>query len=188
MGRISRCDKLTEIDRLRLIGRIAEGVPWRQLECEFKIPFASIIEWSGRNGYVRTPTSVKRIIVETLLAEHESKHISEKNSKRFEGQPEKNSKQTEQKAAHKCTTGSLEAAAQEDVRDMRIGLGAARLALQVSALGLKSMLEINDTDPRSTKLWSECVAINVNTIRKIRGLDDTTAAANITIANPRSFD
>jgi len=37
-------------------------------------------------------------------------------------------------------------------------------------------------------LWSECVAINVTTIRKIRGLDDTTATANITIANPRSFD
>ena len=184
MGRISRCDKLTEIDRLRLIGRIAEGVPWRQLECEFKIPFASIIEWSGRNGHGRT--SAKRLWVESEMAKPE--RFSEKKTKRFEGESEKNSKQTEQKAAHKGMTGSLESAAREDVRDMRLGLQSARLALQVSALGLKSMLEINDTDPRSTKLWSECIAINVNTIRKIRGLDDTTTTANITIANPRSFD
>jgi hypothetical protein len=71
---------------------------------------------------------------------------------------------------------------------MRLGLQAARLALQVSALGLKGMREHKDPDPKAAKLWSECVAINVNTIRKIRGLDDTTATANITIANPRSFD
>ena len=111
MGRISKCDQLTEGDRLRLIGRIAEGVPWRQLECEFKIPFASIIEWSGRNGHGRT--SAKRLWVESEMAKPE--RIPEKKTKRFEGESEKKIKQTEQKAAHKCTTGSLEAAAQEDV-------------------------------------------------------------------------
>jgi hypothetical protein len=184
MGRISKCDKLTESDRLRLIARIGDGIPWRQLESEFKIPYASICEWASRSGHGRT--SAKRILVESEMAKPE--HISKTKTKSFEGESEKNYKRIEQKAEHRGLMGSLEAAAQEDVRDMRLGLQAARLALNVSALGLKAMIEIGDTDPRSTKLWSECIAINVNTVRKIRGLDDTAAAAHIVIANPRSFD
>jgi hypothetical protein len=82
----------------------------------------------------------------------------------------------------------VDAAAQEDVRDMRLGLQAARLALKVSAMGLKAMADSGRPDGKATKLWSECVAINVNTIRKIRGLDDNTQTASITIANPRSFE
>ena len=50
------------------------------------------------------------------------------------------------------------------------------------------MREHKDPDPCNAKLWSECVAINVNIIRKIRRLDDNTATASITIVNPRSFD
>lgn len=172
MARISKCDKLTEHDRLRLVGRIGEGVSWRDLAEEFSIPAASIREWADRNGYQRSPTASKRKMVEDLLTLPET------------------AQQTDQTAQRTVSTGStdVDAAAHEDARDMRLGLQAARLALQVSALGLKGMREHKDPDPKAAKLWSECVAINVNTIRKIRGLDDTTATANITIANPRSFD
>lgn len=172
MARISRCDKLTEHERLRLVGRIGEGATWEALAHEFGIASASIREWAGRNGYGRSPTASKRKMVEDLLAKPETAQIAD------------------QTAPPAVSTGNTEvdAAAQEDVRDMRLGLQAARLALQVSTLGLNGMIEHKDPDPKAAKLWSECVAINVNTIRKIRGLDDTTATANITIANPRSFD
>lgn len=172
MARISRCDKLTEHERLRLVGRIGEGASWRDLAEDFGIPAATIHEWAERNGYQRSPTASKRKLVEDLLTKPET---------------EQTEHQTEQRPV---STGNpdVDAAAQEDVRDMRLGLQAARLALKVSAMGLKGMADAGEADPKASKLWSECIAINVNTIRKIRGLDDTSATANITIANPRSFD
>jgi hypothetical protein len=176
MARISKCDKLTEHERLRLVGRIGEGASWRELEAEFKIPFGSIREWSERNGYGRSPTASKRKMVEDLLAKPETAQATSETKH-----------QPEQRAVSTGNT-EVDAAAQEDVRDMRLGLQAARLALKVSAIGLKQMADEQIADPKATKLWSECIAANVNTIRKIRGLDGTTANANITIANPRSFD
>jgi len=172
MARISKCDKLPEHERLRLVGRIGEGVTWRDLADEFGIPAATIHEWAERNGYHRSPTASKRKMVEDLLAKPETVQ------------------QTEQVEQRPVSTGNpeVDAAAQEDVRDMRLGLQAARLALKVSAMGLKQMADSGKPDGKSTKLWSECVAINVNTIRKIRGLDDVASNQTITIANPRSFE
>lgn len=173
MARISRCDKLAEHERLRLVGRIGEGASWDALAAEFEIPAGTIREWAGRNGYGRSPTASKRKMVEDLLT-----------------RPETAGQTAGQTASHAVSTGNpeVDASAQEDVRDMRLGLQAARLALKVSAMGLKGMADAGEADPKASKLWSECIAINVNTIRKIRGLDDTTQTANITIANPRSFD
>ena len=71
----------------------------------------------------------------------------------------------------------VDAAAREDERDMRLGLQAARLALQVSAIGLKAMKDRDIQDPKATKTWSECVSINVNTIRTIRSLNKDVEAA-----------
>ena len=175
MARISKCDKLTEHERLRLVGRIGEGATWEALEDEFGIAQSSIRSWADRNGYARSPTASKRKMVEDLLSKPESAETADS---------------ARQSATRAASTGNpeVDAAAQEDVRDMRLGLQAARLALKVSAMGLKQMADLGDPDPKASKLWSECIAINVNTIRKIRGLDDTTATANITIANPRSFD
>jgi hypothetical protein len=176
MARVSKCDKLTEHERLRLVGRIGEGVSWDTLATEFSIPASSIAEWAKRKGYGRSPTASKRKMVEDILAKPEVIETVGQTGA-----------QTGQSTV---STGNAEvdAAAQEDVRDMRLGLHAARLALNVSAMGLKGMADSGDPDPKATKLWSECIAINVNTIRKIRGLDDNTQTANITIANPRSFD
>ena len=166
MARISRCDKLAEHDRLRLVGRIGEGATWETLEEEFGIAFSTIREWAKRNGYGRSPTASKRKLVEDLLAKPETA-IDTASDK-------------PQTATVATSTGNLDvdAAAQEDVRDMRLGLTAARLALQVSAMGLKEQRDTGEADPKATKLWSECVAINVNTIRKIRGLDDPKPELN----------
>jgi hypothetical protein len=158
MPRVSKCDKLPEQDRLRLVGRIGEGASWDALGAEFGLPASTIAEWSRRNGYGRSPTASKRRMVEDLLAKPE---------------------QTAQTAgetvepAKTVSTGNpdVDEAAREDARDMRLGLTAARLALQVSAMGLKEQRDTGEADPKATKLWSECVAINVATIRKIRGLD-----------------
>lgn len=178
MARISRCDKLPEHERLRLVGRIGEGVSWRDLESEFGIAQSVIRAWAEKHGYGRSPTASKRKMVEDLLAKPEAAQHADKPA------------QQDAHRAESITTGNpdVDAAAQEDARDMRLGLQAARLALKVSAMGLKQMADAGEPDGKATKLWSECVAINVNTIRKIRGLDDTTATASITIANPRSFD
>ncbi len=175
MARVSKCDKLQEHDRLRLVGRIGEGVSWRDLEADFSIPAATIRQWAERNGHARSPTASKRKMVEELLARPETAQDGD---------------QTARQTAHcAVSTGNpdYDAAAQEDARDMRLGLQAARLALKVSAMGLKGMAESGEPDAKLTKVWSECVAINVATIRKIRGLDDQTQTAAITIANPRSF-
>lgn len=174
MARISKCDKLPEHDRLRLVGRIGEGATWRELEAEFGIAFATIRDWSERNGYQRSPTASKRKMVEDLLAKPE--------------QPAQEPAQPAQRAGTSTGNPDVDAAAHEDERDMRLGLQAARLALKVSAMGLKQMADAQVADPKASKLWSECIAINVGTIRKIRGLDDTTATASITISNPRRFD
>jgi len=180
MARISKCDKLTEHERLRLVGRIGEGASWRDLEADFGIAQSVIRLWAEKNGYGRSPTASKRKMVEDLLAKPEAaQHTDE---------PAQQLAQAAQRAGISTGNPDVDAAAQEDVRDMRLGLQAARLALKVSAMGLKQMADEQIADPKASKLWSECIAINVNTIRKIRGLDDTTATANITIANPRSFD
>lgn len=155
MARVSRCDKLPEHERLRLVGRIGEGVPWETLEDEFGIAQSSIRAWAERNGYKRSPTASKRKMVEDLLAKPESATQSAI-------------------PAIAVSTGNpdVDAAAREDERDMRLGITAARLAMDVSLMGLQAMHDAGDADPKATKLWSECIAINVNTIRKIRGLDD----------------
>lgn len=66
MPRVSKCDKLKEHDRLRLVGRIGEGVSWRDLAAEFDIPAATIREWSERNGYGRSPVESKRKAVDAI--------------------------------------------------------------------------------------------------------------------------
>ena len=88
--------------------------------------------------------------------------------------------QTAQRAESEPSTSTpdIDATAHEDEHDMRLGLQAARLALQVSAMGLKGMSDQQIDDSRATKTWSECIAININTIRKIRGLDEPKSDAS----------
>ena len=175
MARQSKCDALPEHERAKLIGLIAEGRPWRDLSAIFNIPTATIHEWASQHGYTRNPTSTKRLLVEQLMARPEQPVQTVQTE---QGQAEQ-AEQAEQSVVHRPE--DIDAAAREDARDMRLGLQAARLALQVSAMGLNEMRKAAVPDYRATKVWSECVSINVATIRKIRGLDDTNTAPVITI-------
>lgn len=190
MARKSKCDALTEQDRLKLIGMIGEGKSWREMSAAFNLPVATLHEWAERNGYQRSPTAAKRMLVEELLAKPEvrlARQVQPVETEQTEHSDEAEQEQTEQNAIQtehrSISTGNsdVDAAAHEDARDMRLGLQAARLALQVSAVALNEMRKARVNDARTAKVWSETVAINVATIRKIRGLDDTNTAPVITI-------
>ena len=72
MARVSRYDKLTDHERLRLVWMIGEGVPWEKLAAEFGISQGTIFEWAKRNGYQRSPSAAKRKMVEDLLVNPET--------------------------------------------------------------------------------------------------------------------
>ncbi len=79
---------------------------------------------------------------------------------------------------------NIETAADQDIQDMRLGLKGARAILQsaVDSVGLQGIhiteagkLELA-IEPKDLKVLSECIKINVETIRKIRGLDEPEKA------------
>ena len=70
------------------------------------------------------------------------------------------------------TTSTLEAAGDEDVRDMRFGLQAARMALTIVGKKLQAgVINHSQLAPRDIKSLSESIALNISTIRAVRGLD-----------------
>lgn len=71
-----------------------------------------------------------------------------------------------------CVKRVMEEAADEDAGDMTLGLKGARTALQRSVDALE--LLDPDADPRNLKTLSECVKLNVETIRTIRELNAPT--------------
>lgn len=169
MAKVSKCDSLPQESRMKLIAMISEGMPYAKISEIFDIPKTTIIDWASKNGLTKTPTEVKRKLVEQLVNRPTVGDGSE---------PDHFSDQSENKLGVDISTGNelIDRAAKEDERDMRLGLMAARIGLQVSALALKKMHQENKYHARESKIWSECVAINVTTIRKIRGLDDGNQA------------
>jgi len=77
------------------------------------------------------------------------------------------------------TLCEIEAAATQDVEDMQLGLKGARAVLQaaVDSIGLQGVHVLDSgkaelvLDPKDLKTLSECIKINVETIRTIRELD-----------------
>jgi hypothetical protein len=78
------------------------------------------------------------------------------------------------------TMRNIEDEAQQDAADMRLGLAVARLILQ----RLIEMVE-SVNDPKEVRVIAESNKIAVETIRRIRGLDDATGQPTIVIQ--RSF-
>ena len=78
-----------------------------------------------------------------------------------------------------CAMREIEAAATQDADDMRLGLKGARAILQsaVDSIGLQGIHETDNgrlylkIDPKDLKTLSECIKLNVETIRTIRELD-----------------
>lgn len=154
MPRVSRCDKLPEHDRLRLIGRIGDGATWQQLEAEFGIPFSSIREWALRNGYNRSPVEAKRQTVDRLLAMPETASVSVT-------------------AAVSSGNPDTDAAAERDAK-------VARAAANVAALCIKRLAETvrqEGLDPRIVKTVADALNRAWDTYARINKLDDVPSDA-----------
>ncbi len=155
---------------------IRGDLSWRGLAKKFLVPEATLRSFAEKNGIVRNPTGLKRQIVEKLMArpdpqpdsrtdslstqalEPDSAHLAQNSAQRAESSPR----------------GDIEAAAQEDARDMRFGLQAARLALSLVGTRLQQAKGSNTYGPREIKILSETIGINITTIRQVRGLDVVT--------------
>lgn len=148
MPRISRCDKLPEHERLRLVGRIGEGVSWPQLAADFGIPQSTIAEWATRNGYGRSPVEAKRKAVDKILAAPETG--SQIGSKSETGNPD------------------TDAAAERDARVARL---AAGVAVQIIKR-LATLAQQSDTAPKDVVAVATALDKAWGTYARINKLDD----------------
>ena len=155
-----------EADWLAIEGDFRAGTKsYRELAAQYSVSVAAIQRKAKKNGWVRDPTGTKRRIVAARLAGV----IQE---------------------VGQCTAYQIEAEADQDVQDMQVGLLGARLALQRAVADLQPpTAEQTTADPRTgllapkdLKILSECVRVNIETLRKIRGLDDPTTK------NPEELD
>jgi hypothetical protein len=145
-----------EADWIAIEGDFRAGTrSYRELAAQYSVSVAAIQRKAKKNGWVRDPTGTKRRIVAARLAGV----IQE---------------------AGQCTAYQIEAEADQDVQDMQLGLQGARLALQRAVADLQPPTEEQTSaDPRTgllapkdLKILSECVRVNIETLRMIRGLDD----------------
>lgn len=156
MPRVSRCDKLQEHDRLRLIGRIGEGVSWRDLAAEFAIPMATIREWSERNGYGRSPVASKRKAVDAMLAKAPSFETAQKDKQ-------------EPETARSAETGNPEIDAAAE-RDAKVARAAAGVCVRIIQRLMQSASE--ETDPKMLKIIAEANGRAWDTYARINKLDE----------------
>lgn len=163
-----RSEKLESLSALRkeeLIADIMRGeLTWRALSAKFDVPLATLKAFADRNQIQRNPTGAKREMVAAKLAQPYSEQPSEQPSEQFGGITEQRS--------DSLAKSSLEAAADEDVRDMRYALQCARMALNIAgkklSVGLRSPEQLS---PRDLKSLNESLVMSTDTIRSIRGLD-----------------
>ena len=180
-------EALTVVLREELEADILRGeLSWRQLAAKFKVPVGTLRDFADRKRLVRNASGLKCELVASLLAKPDeaapretvSAHPAAESTQRSE---------SSQRTAHE----ELEAAAKEDARDMRNGLVAARIALNVVG---RKLMEVSQKpgvfEAREVKVMAETTVIAIRTIREIRGLDpkDGTARGglNITIKREES--
>ncbi|HRD87375.1 MAG TPA: hypothetical protein PK752_03815 [Accumulibacter sp.] len=173
-------EALTVAHREELEADILRGeLSWRQLAAKFKVPAGTLRDFADRKRLVRNASGLKREMVASLLAKPDeippqetvSAHRAAESTQRSESSP---------RTAHE----ELEAAAKEDARDMRNGLVAARIALNVVGRKLMEVSQKpNVFEAREVKVMAETTAIAIRTIREIRGLDpkDGTARGGMKI-------
>lgn len=153
MPRVSRCDKLPEHERLRLVGRIGEGATWEALAAEFGISKSTIAEWAARNGYCRSPVEAKRKAVDSLLAKPETG--SETGNKPETGNPD------------------IDAAAERDAKVARL---AAGVAVQIIRR-LAQLARDESSAPKDTVAVATALDKAWGTYARINKLDDPKDAA-----------
>lgn len=135
----------------------------------YGISEAAIRKKAKQHGWIRDPEGTKRQMVRAAMAGSTNK--SAKSA------PAGITDAGTAAAAH-----TMEEEAAQDIADMRAGLEVARLCIR----RLRDALE-DTTDAKEIKTIAEANRISVETIRRIRGLDEA-GESEIVISNKRSFD
>lgn len=121
----------------------AGGVSLRAIAAEYGTSEATVRRRAKKNGWVQDATGTKRRIVADRLS-----GVSHD--------------------ATQCAMRQIASAADQDINDMESGLAVARMCLR----NLLSIAE-QSLDAREIKVIVEANKAAVETIRRIRGLDDT---------------
>lgn len=166
MPRISRCDKLAEPERMRLVALIGEGWSWGSLAHEFHLPDSTIAAWATRNGFARNPVEAKRQAVDRLLASPVQAYpdmIVETGGE--------TSDETSDETGGKPDTGNphTDAAATRDAKVARL---AAGVAVQIIKR-LAGLAQQSDTKPRDVVAVATALDKAWGTYARINKLDDT---------------
>lgn len=164
-------ESLTVVQREELEADILRwDLTWRELAKKFGVPEATLRAFADRKGLVRNATGLKRELVAQILAKPDMEPAATDSAQ--------SAQQTAQRAESppKTAREEIEAAAKEDARDMRNGLIAARIALNVVG---KKLMEVAQKphvfEAREVKILAETVSIAIRTIREIQGLDPKEA-------------
>ena len=146
----SRIDTLPELERLRLVGMIADGVSWRRLAQEFGMSHNAIRNWAIEQGMCRNPTGAKKGMVDALLL-------------RDDDAPEQCSDPA-------ITTGNayVDAAANRDAKVVRL---SANVALGVINRVAK-LLQNSESDAKECLIMATANDRAIGTYSRILKLDD----------------
>lgn len=152
-----------QIDWVAIEGDYRAGVKsLRTISAESGVPVTTIRRKALKMGWVQDPTGTKRKIVQARLA-----GVAQ--------------------GAAQCAMDQIRNEADKDVEDMELGLQGARLALRRAVASLLPPDVDLEGKPRGgevvlmakdLKILSECVRLNIETLRMIRGLDDPTNPKN----------
>lgn len=135
----------------------------RSIATEHNVPEGTIRSRAKKHGWTRNPEGTKRELVRAAMAgaqggfAHTVTHA----------------------ATHIAIRESIESEAEQDIADMRNGLAVARGCIEK----LKAMVESAD-GPRDIKTIVEATKGAIETIRRIRGLDEPAPPATRDDAPP----
>lgn len=128
---------------------VATDTPVLQIAAKYGVSEGAIRAKAKKHGWVRSSLPLKRALVEQRI-----------------------SGITNGFANHEVRK-ALESEADEAASDMRMGLGVARSILE------RLFVLVDETEePKDLKIIAESNKIAVETIRRIRGLDDTSQATD----------
>lgn len=123
----------------------------REIAANNGITEGAIRARAKKHGWMRDPEGTKREQVKALLSG------------------------AAQNATH-CALRNIEEAAHQDAADMNMGLSVAR-----RVLASLSALAVTSEEAKDLKVIAETNKIAIETIRRIRGLDEAGAKADITV-------
>ena len=133
----------------------------RAIAEEHGVPEGTVRSRAKKQGWTRNPEGTKRELVRAAMSGANSNFT--------------------QPFTHAAMRENIESEAEQDISDMRNGLAVARGCIEK----LKAMVESAD-GPRDIKIIVEATKGAIETIRRIRGLDDPAQPATRDDAPPMS--